>query len=249
YIVHRYVLIKFLDKGLGQQRDGKFNLEEYIHKLVFPMGVTSDEQVNGIDHNLWIIDERLSYHSYLASDKQLRKHDVLESQTLDEPDIAVYKNFFKNASAYAEGTQPFRTIVVVEFKRPGRTDYYKKRKTKDGQAIEIEDDPIQQVIDYVDAIRKGTIYNESKQRPIYKGQDKIPAFAYIICDISDKIRDIVDNFGHLKPMVEGSNQGYFGNHPTKDIYFEIVSYDLLLQRAKERNNILFEKLDLPKLDN
>ena len=47
-------------------------------KLVFPMhstnaGIPYNEQ------NLWMIDERLTYHSFIASDKQLRTLEMLKT--------------------------------------------------------------------------------------------------------------------------------------------------------------------------
>jgi len=39
--------------------------------------------------------------------------------------------------------------------------------------------------------------------------------------------------------------GYFGYNQSLSAYVEVLSYDKLLQYAKRRNRILFDKLNLP----
>lgn len=41
------------------------------------------------------------------------------------------------------------------------------------------------------------------------------------------------------------NLGYYGYNPKASAYVEIISYAKLLQDAKRRNKILFDKLHLP----
>jgi hypothetical protein len=67
YVTHRRVIIELLDKGLRRQDDGKFNKESYMHSLVYPMRETSDD-AEYESHNLWLIDEKLAYCSYISSD-------------------------------------------------------------------------------------------------------------------------------------------------------------------------------------
>ena len=59
YIVRRKLLIELLESKLGTT-DDKYERESTMHKILFPMG----EKLETIDynsHNLWLIDERLSY--------------------------------------------------------------------------------------------------------------------------------------------------------------------------------------------
>lgn len=46
------------------------------------------------------------------------------------------------------------------------------------------------------------------------------------------------------------NMGFFGYNAVKDInaYIEIVSYDKLVEDAKKRNKILFDKLFTPTIE-
>lgn len=78
YILHRKTVIDILRKYLKPNELGRFALENTLHRLIFPLRSTSDD-LNYEDHNLWLIDERLSYHSYIASDKpftQMNKNIV-----------------------------------------------------------------------------------------------------------------------------------------------------------------------------
>ena len=85
--------------------------------------------------NLWVVDERLAYHRFLASDKTLKSMPVLDSKSKKEPDIAV----FDQAFAYSDSDEPFSSITVVEFKKPDN----------DGK------NPINQVLEYIDLIQQG----------------------------------------------------------------------------------------------
>ena len=102
------------------------------------MKLTSDD-INYEQQNLWIIDEKLSYHSYMASDLSLKKIKSTEIEGLERPDLIVFNTPF----AFVEDSPPFASIVIIEFKRPQRNDYPD------------DDSPITQVYDYVRKIRKG----------------------------------------------------------------------------------------------
>ncbi|PTY00972.1 hypothetical protein DB346_15315 [Verrucomicrobia bacterium LW23] len=45
----------------------------YFHQLIMPMGKTSDDVRQDSCH-LWLIDERLAFHNYLAPDKPLSSY-------------------------------------------------------------------------------------------------------------------------------------------------------------------------------
>ena len=71
YVSHRKVIIDLLQKSIERQDDGRYAREDMIHELIMPMRKDSDEVF--LDScNLWLIDERLAFHNYLASDKTLR---------------------------------------------------------------------------------------------------------------------------------------------------------------------------------
>ena len=71
YVGHRKIILDFLDGAISKEQDlKKFPLERAVHHLVFPMKATSDN-LPYHEQNLWIIDEGLTFHSYIASDKPL----------------------------------------------------------------------------------------------------------------------------------------------------------------------------------
>ncbi len=62
YVTHRSIILKLFKKGLRRQEDGKFNKERFMHNLIYPMNETSND-IGYEAHNLWLIDDRLSYYS------------------------------------------------------------------------------------------------------------------------------------------------------------------------------------------
>ena len=42
-------------------------------------------------------------------------------------------------------------------------------------------------------------------------------------------------------------EGYFGYNASRNAYIEVISYDKLIKDAKQRNNILFDKLFRPNV--
>ena len=75
YIVHRKSVLDLLENNLKYQDPygNTYAYEESVHQLVFPMQQTSDD-IDYTSHNLWLIDEKLSYHYYLASDKKINSN-------------------------------------------------------------------------------------------------------------------------------------------------------------------------------
>lgn len=73
-----------LKHALQKQDNGRYSLEAYIHNLAFPIKSTS-EDIDYEQHNLWLIDEKLSYHHYIASDVEMdgSKKDNEVLQRLD----------------------------------------------------------------------------------------------------------------------------------------------------------------------
>jgi hypothetical protein len=65
--------------------------------------------------NLWLLDERLAFVSYISSDRTL--HGGRRQPNDKVIDIAFYDE------CYVAGGQGNNSVVIVEFKRPGRDDY------------------------------------------------------------------------------------------------------------------------------
>ncbi|MDR0392347.1 MAG: ATP-binding protein [Planctomycetaceae bacterium] len=226
YVIHRRAITNIISNSLKASDEGAYEYEEVIHNIIFPMGKTSDTILNENQSNLWMIDDRLSYHRHLASDKPLTKSNSKKS-----PDLLVYQSFDRPHAFSDSTTQPFSSITIVEFKRPMRNDYVSHDPQKD---------PVLQVLNYVDLIRKGKIKNnDGRSVHVDSGAQ---FYAYVICDITDRFVNIAANHDLLE-MPDGL--GYYKWHATYKVYLEVISYQKLIQDAEKRNQIFFEKLGIP----
>lgn len=228
YVFHRKIILDILQKAIERGDDGKYAREELIHEVIMPMRKTSDDLHE--KSNLWLIDERLSFHDFLASDKPLSSMPIVQTDEAKEPDI-VALNVFDEPLLVAEGQRlPLASLVVVEIKRPMRND-----------AASGEDkDPIEQALGYLDRIRNGQTQTASG-RPIPRSEE-IPGFCYVICDITPSIER---RCKLAQLTVTSDRQGYFGYNPNYKAYIEVISFDRLLNGARERNRAFFDKLGLP----
>lgn len=231
YVSHRRVVIDLFENALRIQDDDKYSKESVIHRLVMPMIKTSDE-VSIDDANLWLLDERLAFHNFMASDKSLKSMPTTESESGKEPDLALWRFFDSSILVNEKGvTSSLPTITIVEFKRPMRNDF-----KEDSPEL----NPIKQVLGYIDLIREGKAKTDDG-RPVTAVKDA-PAFCYIIADLTQSLRDICDD----ADMFESSDRlGYYRYHRNKNAYIEVLSFDAIVQRSKERNRAFFDKLGLP----
>jgi hypothetical protein len=75
--------------------EGGYARERTIHELIFPLKHTSDD-IDYEQQNLWIIDEKLSFHRYLASDIELRQVSAITTNENDRPDLLIFDNPIAN---------------------------------------------------------------------------------------------------------------------------------------------------------
>jgi len=209
---------------LAKNVDDKYELEDAIHKLIFPLKKTSDD-LNYDEQNLWVLDERLCYHNYLASDIPMNKQQPLETNSKDRPDIIL----FNGPVAVTNSANDFDAITIVEFKRPNRNDYT------------TGDNPIDQVLNYVFKIRNAKSMNDKNGR-VLTIDENLRFFCYVICDITSTLQPIIQKM-NAKRSPDG--KGYFFTNDQANAHIEIIPYDKLLSDATKRNQFLFEKLGLP----
>jgi hypothetical protein len=224
YVVHRKLVLQLFEKSLQRNPEtASYPLEKVVHDIVFPMRKTSDDEGTYDTQNLWIIDERLTFHSYLASDKPLSSVGIVENDSLTRPDILIFDRPF----LYGASTdQSLTSILVIEFKRPVRENY--------------DEDPVTQVYRIIRELRAGTI-RDVNGRPVRPAHNDLPAYCYVIADITPALQVRVENMG-ATPTPD--NLGYFGYNKNLNAYYEVVSYQKVLNDAKKRNHVLFEKLGL-----
>jgi hypothetical protein len=217
YVIHRKLVLELFEKFLKTKAP-----EKAVHSLIFPLQTLSDE-IGFEDHNLWMIDEKLSYHKYLASDKKFKKIKPLNSESNERPDLIVFNKPF----AFSNDNKPYESIVIIEFKRPMRDDYSD------------EENPIQQVTRYAREIIDGDAKDKNERE--FDFRQNTPIYAYIICDLTKKLKSYAKDGGY-KPLPSGD--GYFFFNDNYNMYVEILSFDKILKDSSERNRVLFEKLNL-----
>ncbi|HPD11258.1 MAG TPA: hypothetical protein PLN56_09735 [Methanoregulaceae archaeon] len=212
-ICKRKLILELFEKKLELNREGKYENEEIIHDILFPRRTTTDE-ITYKDHNLWIIDELLTFHRFAASDKDMKGYSSSESQ--QRADIIVF--------AEADNDGVSRAVSIIELKKPYRERY--------------ERDPVDQIIDTIEGIQNHEI--KSRGRPIIL--DKSTKFyCYAICDITTEIKRMVKKMDMIELK---DNLGYYRYHKEYNAYIEIIAYDRLTADAKKRNAIFFDALGI-----
>jgi len=220
HVIERRYILDLLSKCLRPGDDDKYAPEAAIHNLIYPMGATSDSAP--VTQNLWVIDERLSYHSYLASNRSLPMTSVTQSNR--RPDISI---LFDNTFCFAECLQQrYLSYVLIEFKKPERDDYY-------------SDDPIKQVVREIEIIRDSQKMTDDGMRINYI--DGTPIYCYIYATLTPTLRKAITRQGFFKPMPD--KMGYVGYH-NFDAWIEVIDYSKLIGDATARSRILFDKLGL-----
>ena len=231
YVVHRKSIIDLLE--ILTSKDGledKYANEDLVHCVFFPIRTTSDV-VPSEKQNLWLLDERLAYHSYLASDKMfstLEGVEVTENED-SRPDLFILNNAF----AFSEDKDaPYQSISIVEFKKPERDNYVDNDDKKN---------PLDQVEQYVEDLLNGKVQNRrGKTIQINK---QTPFYIYIVCDLTPSLVKILERRDFMKTP---DGLGYYNFRDKRYNGFIIVlSYDKVKADARKRNQILFDKLGLP----
>ena len=228
YVLHRRVVIELLKRAVRRRGDDRYFTEDTVHNLIVPMRIESTDE-SFQRNNLWLLDERLAFHDYLASDKQIRSMDPIDSRSQHRPDVAAIQ-IFDNPMLVSEGESlPLSAITIVEFKKPMRTNYQQS-----------EENPIEQTLGYLTELRRG-VKQTSSGRPI-PINDNTPGFCYIICDLTDKVRDYCKAADYT---MTSDALGYFYFHKNLNAYIEVISFDRLINIAEQKNRAFFDKLGLP----
>jgi hypothetical protein len=229
YVSHRKVVIDLLEKAIERDAAGKYVREDVIHQLIMPMQKDSNDLATG-EANLWLVDERLAFHNYLASDKTLSSMPITGASETKEPDLCRLEVYDNPLFVSDNESSPFASLTIIEIKRPMRND------AGSGE----QKDPIEQALNYLQRIRDGKV-TTANGRPILGG-DSIPGYCYVLCDLtpSMKNRCIMHDL-----MVTSDGLGYFGYKKSFSSYVEVISFDQLVESAKQRNRAFFDQLGLP----
>lgn len=222
YVVRRKVIIRVFDKLLEfDSKSQKHKYEEDLHNVVFPMGGDSDT-VPFANHNLWLLDERLTFHTYVASDKKIGSMEGIESESGKEPDIAIFDKRF----AFSSDDQ-FQSILVFEFKRPGRILSGTDRDV-DKQVVEYFAD----LMSSKSQSYRGKLLNLGKETP---------KFGYIICEIDNDLGEHLLNYCGFNIT---SSKTYYKYMDKINLYIEVMTYQTMLNNVEMRHRAFFKQLGI-----
>ncbi|MEP2736108.1 MAG: hypothetical protein ABJP34_07390 [Erythrobacter sp.] len=213
YVVHRRTVLEVADALRKFDSADKMHPEDAVHDLIFPRySDTTDTKY--YRHNLWLLDERLSFVSYASSDRTL--HGGRRKAGDRIVDIGFYDE------VYVAGGEGTSAVLAVEFKRPGRDDY---KASVEGR------DPIKQIRS------RGSFITKDGATIDIPSSTQITA--YVIADLEPSLREVARYHDFQQSWDEKS---LFHYHKGYKIYTEIFGYNKLLEDAKKRNAPFFDVL-------
>lgn len=248
YVVERRWVIELLkERRRIDLSTTKHEPENIVHEVFCPLGVTSDT-LDYDDHNLWLIDDRLAYYSYITSDRPIRSFaqnsgDLspeeigrrIELKAIGsftetgEPDLAIFKRpmLFRRANT-------LDPVVIVEFKSPSKTKY----------SGAPSDNPVIQIRKYIESLLEKTCYTYEGDR-ITDINSGTPFLCFLIAEPSQQLYELLRQHQIHKPTPDGD--GRFAYLDDLNAYFEFIPYDQVLRNATLRNEAFFRKLKVEKL--
>lgn len=220
YIAMRRSILDIFGKSLEVDVSGAYASEGVVHDIIFPRKGDTEKTLFH-DHNLWMIDERLNFTTYVSSDIPLNGGNT------ERPDLLVYNKrvLFRGDN---EASNP---ITIFEFKKPQRDDFVNPSSSED---------PVQQIVRYVNDIRDGK-YKTPEGRKIIVAENT-PFYGYVVCDLTSKVETWLEREKNFTPMPD--RLGWFHWMGNINLYIEVISWDKVLRDAKMRNQIFFQKLGI-----
>lgn len=220
YIALRRKVLELFGRNLELDPEGKYSSEGTVHDIIFPRRKNSDT-VPFNEHNLWLIDERLNFTTYVSSDQPLGDGST------DRPDLLAYDRrvIFRGDN---EASNP---VTIFEFKKPQRDDFVNPSSNED---------PIQQIVRYVNQVREGKFKTPEGRKILVS--ENTPFYGYVVCDLTPKVEKWLEFEKDYKPMPD--KLGWFRWHDNINLYLEVISWDKVLRDAEMRNRIFFHKLGI-----
>lgn len=220
YIALRRNILEIFKKSLQLDAGGKHLSEGAVHDIVFPRKSDSDS-IEFESHNLWLVDERLNFTSFVTSD------NPLNGAKSDRPDLMVYgrRVIFRGDNSASN------PITIFEFKKPGRDDFVNPSS---------KEDPIEQIVRYVLNIKNGQCKMPDGRK--MNVAENTAFYGYVVCDISAKVEEWLEGQKDFKPMPD--RLGWFNWRSNINLYIEVLSWDKVLMDAEMRNKVFFEKLGI-----
>jgi hypothetical protein len=218
YVAMRRNVLSLLEKSLCWGEAGKYQSEGLVHNIIFPQR-TDSEKARIEDHNLWLIDERLVFSSYVSSDVPINP--------ADRPDLLIYDK----RVMFRGDNEVSNPVTVFEFKKPHRDDFVNQSS---------KEDPVQQIIRYVNSIKDGNFLTPEGKKIMVAANT--PFYGYVICTLTPKVELWLDREKDFKPMPD--RLGWFNWMSNNNLYIEVLSWDKVARDAGLRNKIFFKHLGI-----
>lgn len=231
YMFRRKAVIDVFNKFLDADENGDYKLENDIHNLIFPTGLTNEE-VDYESHNLWLLDERFSTYKFVASDKAITS--FTQKKSSKEPDLTMINSLemFNHHFSFApKSAGELDSLVIFEFKRPGDTAWQKKKNDFKWEFSEL-------LMKYFDDF----IYSPDKKN--YKGNHvtiskSTPKYGYLIMDV---IPPQLADFNLDKGFGKTPFSTYYKLYDKLNLHIEVLTFRTLIETVQKRHTPFFDKL-------
>lgn len=225
YVLRRRVVLDVLDVLVRRLREtasgvDTHHLEATLHQFICPMKVRGDDptKVEGTSHDLWVIDERLAFANYFASDVPITQ--ILKQGTSAErPDVFIWDRLH---GLGLEGDEPLTRVMLVEFKKPGRTDYDERYS------------PQNQIARYLEALSNGQV--ESFRRDRVRIAPDCVFYCYVVADIVGSL-DTYTSYWKTTADGRGRWTELSGKYRGT---IELIEWRDLIKDARSRNRAFIE---------
>lgn len=226
-MIRRKAVLKLFRKYLEwRENDTEYMLEKDLHNIIFTMGAETDVMPQEY-HNLWLLDERLSFHRYTTSDKAIRTNVHIENSSRKETDLLVYDFPW----AYTDNPNNANSLVIFEFKRPGRDMNTSEDKKLDSQ-----------VAGYFERLLESKATNDKGK--FLNIQKTTPKFGYVICDMHKDLIEYNRDFNGFNKTPHGT---LFKINSNLNMYIEVMSYETMVEFAEKRHDSFFQALGIDNL--
>jgi hypothetical protein len=226
YVLRRHATLAFLKRSLRHDpKTGAHPFERMLHDVIFPR--KSDSRTLDPERaNLWIIDERLSFADLVLSDLPLDNGDP----NSPHPDLIVYDR----TVVVADAEEKPRSVILFEFKQPGRTDYGAGSRN-------LSRDPAAQLEEQVYRLREGPVTTPDGE--ILRITEGVPVFAYLIADATDGLLRYLARKGWT---AAADAQTHVRVDQRNNAIYQHLTWKTLLDTAADRHNSFFDRLNLPR---
>jgi len=231
YILRRKTVLDVMDgliRCIREREEGiyDFHPEETLHQFICPMRLRGDDplKVEQSEHDLWIIDERLTFTKYFASDVPFSKI-LKDEKGKERPDLLIYDRIH---GLGIEGEEPLRQVMLVEFKKPGRKQY------DDNYS------PQNQISRYLTKLKNGDIMDFRNSR--VRVTEDCVFYCYVIADI---VGDLETNTNSWATTANGRGKFQPLSGKFKGV-IEIIEWRDLLSDARLRNLAFLDAAGLYK---